>query len=191
MSACPELTTDVTDEEAYAILEPYFVTAQEVFVEGLRRLGLPTAKVEKVRLDIDSAMHDTPRHFAGCETSGRVIHVAAEMVELTDGIVAGVFLHELGHATDFLLPARFRLRDDRLEILPAYKNESDDPQGPEVLALRTASNWMRQWERRNADDVEITADKIAEMVSGRTIGYRGPCLLQHLGQGDPRPRGLR
>ena len=191
MSACPDLTTNVTDEEAFAILEPYFVTAKEVFVDGLTKLGLPTAKVEKVKFDIDGRMHDKPRHFAACETSGRIIYAAAEMVELTDGIVAAIFLHEFGHATDFLLPARFRLREDRLEILPAYKNESDAPSGSEVRALQLASNWIRQWERRSDDDVEITADKIAEKISGRSIGYRGPCMLQHLDQGDPRPRGLR
>lgn len=189
--ACPELVTTVTEEEAFAILEPWFLAAQEVFVEGLERLGFSSGPIQKVHFVIDQEIRDKPRHFAGCLTSGLVIYAAPEMVELSEGFVGAIFLHEFGHAADFLYPARFRIRNDQAEAIAAFRGTSDKPTGAEAKSLKAVKSFRNQWENRDRDTVEVSADKIAELVSGRQIGYRGPCTLQHLGGGKPRPRGLR
>ena len=191
MVACPELQTTVTDEEAFYILEPWFLAAQEVFVEGLDRLGFSPDPVLRVRFAIDGSIRDAPRHFAGCLSTGRVIYAAPEMVELTESIVGAVFLHEFGHATDFLFPARFRIRDGEAEPLVEVRSADLTPTGPEAKKLKAARGFYRVWESRGRDAVEVAADKIAELVSGRRLGYLGPCMLQHLDEGVSRPRGLR
>ena len=52
---------------------------------------------------------------------------------------------------------------------------------------------MEQWRSRSTDEVEMVADQIAEMVMGQKIGYVGPsgCIVQTLGRGKTRPKGLR
>lgn len=181
MTCCPDLATDVGVEEAHAILEPYFVAAQEVFEAGEVRLGLPR-EVRRVHLDIRDDAHDTPRHFGGCTEDGRLIAAAPEMVELPEQVILAIFLHELGHAIDFLHPGKFMLIDGELDVFP----ERDGTLYQKMIEAR-----YRQWQRRSKDAVEITADKIAELFSGHRIGYQGPCRLQHLDQGVPRPKGLR
>ena len=189
--ACPELVTTVTEEEAFAILEPWFLVARDIFVDGLERLGFSSKPIRKVHFVIDSGVRDAPRHFAGCLTSGLVIYAAPELVELSEGFVGGILLHEFGHAADFLYPARFRLRNEMAEALAEYRCASDRPSGKEAKSLKAVKAVREQWERRDTDTIEVSADKIAELVTGKQIGYRGPCLLQHVGGGPPRPRGLR
>jgi hypothetical protein len=191
VGACPDLTTDVSDEAALAILEPYFDAAKETFEEGLHKRGFNGNVIRAIRFQIDSGMHDKPRHFAGCEESGRVIRAAPEMVELTEDIVAAVMLHELGHATDFLFPGQFRMRDGKLEVLDTYRSNVESPSGQDNRAVRIVANRYHHWSHRDPDTIEVTADKIVEFVTGRRIGYLGPCTLQHLDQGRDRPRGLR
>ena len=104
------------------------------------------------------------------------------MVELPEQVILAIFLHELGHAIDFLHPGKFMLIDGELDVFP----ERDGTLYQKMIEAR-----YRQWQRRSKDAVEITADKIAELFSGHRIGYQGPCRLQHLDQGVPRPKGLR
>jgi hypothetical protein len=187
MAACPDLSTDVTDEEAYAVLEPYFLAARESYEEATDKLELPAKEIKKVRFEIWRGAHDKARHFAACEETGRVILAAPEMVELADKTVIALFLHEFGHAIDFLFPGKFSLSRDEIEVLPRLPSGADeDKRVQQFLAAR-----YRQWERRSRDTIEITADKIAEMVSGHRIGYVGPCMLQQIDAGRPRPKGLR
>jgi hypothetical protein len=173
---CLELSTDLSDAEADAVLEPYFVAARGRFLDyGLGRL-------KGVRFSVSAKMHDSPRHFAATTTDGKKILVAPELAELDEPIVIGIIGHELGHATDFLYPGEFVLGRSDDEITRRSRNEVDE---------RQWHRWMSQWERRDDYVVEKTADLIAGLVWGTPIGYTGPCMLESFDEGVPRPRGLR
>ena len=176
MSACAETTTTVTLDKALAILEPYFLAMQERFVES----GLTETK--RVRLYVAPAMHDSPRHFAGARDDGSVIMLAPEMVELPENTVAAIIAHEFGHATDFLYPGEFVLGADRAAVRRQRNGLENDDRWV---------TWLKEWEKRDDDVVEFVADAIAERVTGRRIGYVGPCKLQTFDRGKARPQGLR
>ncbi len=172
---CPDTQTDLDDEEALAILEPYYFAIREKFVgEGL-------SKVARTELRASRKMHDTERHFAGCQTDGKIIVVAPELAEQIEDIVIGILAHELGHATDFLYPGEFALGQAD-EVVRRRRDAVSEKQW-----LR----WQRAWDKRDDDAVEITADRIAGLVWGKPIGYVGPCFLQTFAGGIPRPVGLR
>jgi hypothetical protein len=173
--SCTDAGTDLTEEEALAILEPYFKVVRERFLEhGLDR-------VKRVRLGVDGKIHDTARHFAACYEDGSEIVVAPEMAELGYDTVCAMFAHELGHAVDFNYPAEFLLRGSRVQRIAAGDADSE---------LKAWRQRLNGWKRRDQDTIELTADGIAEEVMGTPIGYRGPCLLQTFG-GPRRPLGLR
>jgi hypothetical protein len=176
MAECAEITTTVVPAAAFQILEPFFLAMQERFV----RAGWTEAK--RVRLQVDPAMHDTPRHFAGARDDGSVIMVAPEMVELPWWTVDAIMAHEFGHATDFLYPGEFVLGEDRVAIHRPREALANDDRW---------ITWLKDWEKRDDDVVELVADAIAERVTGKRIGYTGPCKLQTFGRGQPRPLGLR
>lgn len=189
-ATCPATATDVTPEEALLILEPYFLAVQEAFV------GAGLADTRRVRLYVAPSMHDTPRHFAATRDDGTVILVAPEMVELPENTVAAIMAHEFGHAVDFLYPGEFVLGAERDTAQPQQLAAN----GSERTAVRRdrASftddqwvRWLKDWEKRDDDVVEFVADAIAEMVTGRAIGYVGPCKLQAFDRGQARPQGLR
>lgn len=172
---CTETETDLTVEQAHAILEPYFQVVRERFLDyGLDR-------VRRVRLTCDEQLHDTPRHFAACYEDGSEILVAPEMAELGYDTVCAMFAHELGHATDFNYPGEFVLRGSRVQRIAAGELDGE---------LKQWRHRLNGWKRRDQDTIELTADAIAEEVMGVPIGYRGPCLLQGFG-GPRRPIGLR
>lgn len=172
---CPELTTDLSDAEAEAVLEPYFVAARQRFLDyGLERL-------RTVRFGVSAKMHDSPRHFAATTTDGKKILVAPELAEVDEAIVVGITAHELGHATDFLYPGEFVLGHDE-EIIRRSRDDVDEKQW---------HRWLSRWQARDDYVVEKTADLIAGLVWGTPIGYTGPCMLESFEQGVPRPRGLR
>jgi len=182
VSACPVIRAAYSVEEAEAVIEPYFFVAREIFVLA----GLPLCK--KVTLEVAPWIHDSPRHFAACEDTGRRIIVAPEMAELPEPVLAAIMAHEFGHATDFLYPTEFVLVDDgELVRLPTVPGKLVNKKAEQAnLARRNA------WERRDADSVERTADAIAEAMTGHTIGYCGPCELQCFDRGRrPRRAGLR
>lgn len=176
MSKCADTTTTVTLDEAFAILEPYFIAMQERFVEA----GLTETK--RVRLYVARAMHDSPRHFAGARDDGTVIMLAPEMVELPEPTTAAIIAHEFGHATDFLYPGEFILGENRTAVRRQRNGLENDDRW---------ITWLKDWEKRDDDVVEYTADAIAEAVTGRHIGYTGPCKLQTFDRGNARPQGLR
>lgn len=167
MAECAEIKTEVSPMEARLILEPYFEELKERYLDA----GLDLLKRTKLRCAWD--LHDTPRHFAGCLQDGTVIYAAPQMVELHEDTVMGILAHELGHAADFLYPGEFVLRGDHV-----IRTHPDDQR-------------LRGWRKRDADTVEIVADLIAGKVLGVPLGYRGPCMLQSLSGGVPRPKGLR
>jgi len=134
------------------------------------------------RLRVDREMHDTARHFAACDSTGKQILLAPEMVELPEDTVLAIIAHELGHACDFLYPGQFALRG---EDEPALWRE------PESMKPKHWHKWLRDWARRDHDMVELTADAIAHFAIGVRYGYRGPCLIQTFGATRLRPVGLR
>lgn len=175
-AACRDTTTDLTDEEAHAILEPYFIAVRETYIDA----GLDRCKV--TRFVVDPSMHDTSRHFAACENDGRCIYMAPEAAEQPDSVVLAIMAHELGHACDFLYPGQFALRGDDEPAL--YRD-------PESMKAKHWHRWLKDWEKRDGDTVELSADAIAHLAMGVRYGYRGPCLIQDFRAARARPRGLR
>jgi hypothetical protein len=176
MSQCAETVTEVTPAQALSILEPYFTAMQELFAAA----GL--TEVQRTRLSITSSMHDSPRHFAGTRDDGRLIMLAPQMVELPEPTVVGIIGHEFGHAADFLYPGEFVLGPERVAVRRQRNGLENDDRW---------ITWLKDWEKRDDDVVEFVADAMAERVTGRRIGYTGPCKLQAFGLGAPRPKGLR
>jgi hypothetical protein len=181
---CPDLTTSATLEEAKAILEPYFIVAQERFVEAR------FTRVRRTSFKVTGRMHDSARHFAGTREDGLVVEVAPEMVEIGEEFVIAIMAHELGHATDFLYPGEFVLGHDEELVRrrrPGLVTDEveDDPEAKQW------KRWHRMWLKRDAYVVEKTADRIAEFVYEKPIGYTGPCLLETFEGGVPRPTELR
>lgn len=176
MSACPFITTDLSDEEAHLILSPYFEEVRERYVKaGLER-------VARTRLVVDPSVHDTARHFAACQEDGKVILLAPEAAELPEETVLAIAAHELGHAADFLYPGQFAMRGE------------DEPaawRDPQSMKAKHWHRWLRDWEARDDDLVELSADAIAHFAMGVRYGYRGPCLIQTFGATRLRPVGLR
>lgn len=171
----PELETDLSLEEAFAVLEPFYLEIRKSFVDS----GYD--RVKRTRLYVAPGIHDSPRHFGACRDDGCAIIVAPELAELPYPFVIGILGHELGHATDFLYPGEFTLDKDRRSSRRDMENVGDTQR----------ARWMVTWEKRDADVVEYTADSIAEQVWGAPIGYAGPCLLQNFRVGNARPEGLR
>jgi hypothetical protein len=165
--------TSHENDQAFAILEPIFAELRSRFVDrGLEEL-------RRTRLSMDPSIHDTPRHFAATRDDGLLVYFAPSLTNLPNDIVFGIIGHELGHAADFSKPARFALDDEgRLLIRP----DDADVDWPTLV---------KRWSARDEDAIERSADAIASWVLGTAIGYRGPCLLQSLSGGVPRPAGLR
>jgi hypothetical protein len=165
---------------AHTIIEPYFDLGVEQAKRFVQQQGFDPSKLDSVRLRVDAAMHDKERHFGGCRTDGKVLVLAPQIVDLPEPVLGAVMLHELGHAVDFLYPGVFTLQGRRLQVAQQ-----------DFRGQRNALNRAARWDERDKDTVEFTADAIAEAMSGRQIGYLGPCQIQALGARTPRPRGLR
>ena len=181
MTSCRRIPAALTADEAYAAIEPFFVETRRLFIErGLTR-------VKETRLLIDPEAHDTPRHFAGCIETGKEIVVAPEFATLPVDNVVAIIAHEFGHACDFLYPGRFFLAEGELVSM----REAGRRVAVEDMDQRSVYNVRKQWETRDAHAVEVTADRVAEFVTSRTIQYAGPCMLQTYGPGKSRPRALR
>jgi hypothetical protein len=175
MTACAVTETGLDTDEAYLVVEPYYLAVQEQFLEA----GFERTK--RARLYCAPSMHDTPRHFAACRDDGLAILFAPELAELDERMVLAILAHELGHAADFLYPGQYALGPDRI----AVERDRD------AFTPKTWARWMRSWEERDTDTVEYTADALAALATGHRIGYTGPCLLQTFDRGRARPQGLR
>lgn len=184
--SCEFIRSDLTCDETLAVLDPFFTAAREVFV-AYEMEWHSASRMRRVRLECAPEVHDTPRHFAGATEDGRSILVTPELAELPEATVAAILAHEFGHAMDFAYPSVFRLSVDGALV----RAEPADEQ-PDKRASQAAVAAMRQWRDRDEDVVERTADAVAALVTGRSLGYSGPCLLQTFDAGiRPRPRGLR
>jgi hypothetical protein len=163
------------------VLKPHFDAVRDIFVEfGLVRL-------ERVRFSIEPEIHDKARHFAATTETGIEQMYAPEIIELPHDTLVAILAHEFGHSSDFAYPGWW---------LGPVRGP-----GEEVIFLgdQPGSFWgskrgratVQSWERRSRDQVEWTADAIAELVTDKRIGYAGDCMLQTLRGGVERPAGLR
>lgn len=176
-------------EAARAVVEAYFAAAQERF-EDYERRNLGASTLSRVQLmcapwrELHEQEGFTERNFAATSEDGLLVVAAPELAQLPPDTVEAIMAHELGHALDFLHPARYVLVRDELLL---YPNPVDDDREVDRARL----NRMRQWINRDSDVVEATADEIAAVVMGREIRYAGPCYLQSFETGTRRPAGLR
>lgn len=171
----------ISDEEAYAILEPYFVVARKICTEYCQGLGLGDG-VKNTKFECRRDIHDSERHFAATTLDGRKVLAAPELADLSEDTVAAIFAHEFGHVLDHLYPTCFVCVEEELVFVGKV------PDGEHSDQTRIAR--MKQWEGRDDHTVEVTADLIAEQVTGSRIGYEGPCMLQGLNRGVKRPKHL-
>jgi hypothetical protein len=169
------------DQEAMAalIIAPSFDAVRDVYLAAHDRLG-DDGGIALVEFRINPARHDTERHFAACTTTGKRIEIAPEGADLPLDTLAAILCHEFGHASDFLHPGRW-------EFVSREKPArwiSDDASADKKKAVQ------RRWLNRTDDEIEFWADAIAYAVTGKRVGYCGPCLIQCF-EGQLRPRGLR
>ncbi len=189
--SCTFLRSSLTCDEALVILDPFFEAVREVFIGSEMNL-FGQSKMRRVRVECAPWVHDKARHFAGATEDGRSILVTPELAELPELTVVAILAHEFGHAMDFAYPALFGWSPDGL-VHPLKRGgrrptmTMNDPK----RQAQAATAAMRQWRDRDADTVERVADAIAEEITGRRVGYSGPCRLQTLDAGMPRPAGLR
>lgn len=173
----------LTEEQAFAVLEPYFIAARSLFIAYCEQRGLGDV-VKTTQFECRPDMHDTDRHFAGTTLDGRKVCAAPELAELPEDNVAAILAHEFGHVVDHRYPGRFVYADEELVLLAEVPEGAH--RGDQARVAR-----MKQWEGRDDDEIERVADAIAEQATGQQIGYSGPCMLQGLNRGKPRPKGLR
>ena len=182
--SCPFIRSSLTCDESLAILDPFFEAVREVFV-GSEMSLFGQSKMRRVRVECAPWVHDRARHFAGATEDGRSILDTPELAELPEVTVVASLAHEFGHAMDFAYPAMFGWSPDGLIRRSATRMADPKRQAQAAAAA------VRQWRDRDPDTVERMADAIAEQITGRRIGYTGPCTLQTLDGGAPRPAGLR
>lgn len=198
----------LSDSETCAsVLQPYFDAAKDVFVEELeKRVLTGRSKLRRTELIVTEEAHDKPRHFAGTNETGSVVIAAPQMADLPDNVILAIFAHELGHAADFAYPASWTWPRARAGEVAYVGSDAESravawrqtfgkahrTSSTRFDHERPAINWTRAWEERSPDEVEWAADGIAFWVTGRRIGYEGPCMLQSLrSSARPRPKGLR
>lgn len=165
-------------QHAHLFLAPYFDAVRDVFAARY-------PDIRKTRFEVSAAVHDTPRHYAACRDDGLLIQVAPQMVDLEAEHVVAILSHECGHALDFLYPARFKVTQ------PGHPAR-------EASGGRGSERDLRRWRERELHEVELAADCIAHLVTGRKILYSGECptsdhchLLQSFSEGVVRPAWLR
>jgi hypothetical protein len=169
---------EIDDEVAYAVLEPHFDVVRDKFATFEPVPGQDLSRVRRTRLLVDEQIRDSDRHYAGCRDDGLLIVVAPQAARLPFEQLVAILCHELGHAVDFLYPARWLAERDR----PAHWV----PAG-----TRKMGRIRRLWSERSDDQVEWSADSIAYAVTGCPIQYCGCNLVQCFDGGVRRPDGLR
>ena len=184
---------------AWDVLRPYWQQIVNVF----RSKGHNEPQ-RVTRVKVDSKWHDTCRHFAGASQDAKLLIVAPELADMPVATILGSMAHEAGHFVDLANPGRYWFRRPEnvrvrkgsravsVKDLPAsFRDEALFRF--EQLPEKGLGKHMNEWAERPSDEVEFTADAIAEVVTGERIGYTGPpgCLVQSLGTGIERPVGLR
>ena len=183
----------MTDEElAAAILQPHFDAVRDEFIRYSPEPGVKLDRLRKTKIIVDKSIHNSRRHFAACRDDGMQVMCAPQIVvALAVEQMVTILAHEFGHASDMAYPGQWVVvRPGTAHQKAVWIGESDD---------RRAVQWReRLWHKRSRDEIEWTADAIAELVTGRKIHYCGDCVLQCFApvEGAPmkhirRPKGLR
>lgn len=175
-------------EIAAAVLLPHFDAVRDVFAAYHPEPDVRLTKLARVRFVIDPDIRDKRRHFAGTSDTGLQQYYAPEIVDLGEENLIAIVAHEFGHSTDFMYPGRWISPADGPGV--AQWISDADEQRRDRDGRYPARAWRRLWRERNADHIEWAADGIAQAITGRKIGYCGPCLLQCF-SGIERPVGLR
>ncbi len=169
--------TDLGD--SHAVIECYFEAVRDHYLPHFDRVRQTKLFVAPCTKEL--CVRDTDRHYAGCSLDGKSIVCAPEMADLDYHHVIGILFHEFGHSVDYLYPGEFTLGPER----SARRRLREDVSDTQWI------RWQKQWDKRDADVIEFTADAIASGVAGAPIVYGGPCLLQNFRTGEARPHGLR
>ena len=165
----------LSEAEVRGVLEPCW---QEVVDQYIEKKMISTGRLP--RLVFDSSYHDSCRHYAATERDGSIVYFAPELVHRPPEVILAIMAHEMGHVVDLTQPGRFFYRDGGLIVL-------------QDLPTKNLRKHFAKWNDRSRDEEEHVADAIAEVAMGQKIGYIGPktCLVECLGKGKPRPKGLR
>jgi hypothetical protein len=179
-------------EIAAVVLAPHFDAVRDTFACYEPEPGLRLDRLLKTRLIVRKSIHNSPRHYAACRDDGAEILCAPQIVDdVPVPQLVAILAHEFGHASDMAYPGQWVvLRPGSRDQKAIFIGEPDD---------RRAVYWReRLWHERSRDEIEWTADAIAELVTGRLIHYCGDCVLQCFaplpGAGlryGRRPAGLR
>lgn len=176
----------MNEELAAAILQPYFDAVRDTYLEWE---GGRLKRLKQTRLFISESAFDGGRHFAGCRDDGLQIMLAPQLSELPEPTVVAIITHEFAHAADFLYPGRWAFT--QVGVAAAWVPSENRRRGMLNEEQRRAADAGRAWLDRSDDQVEWTADAVAQAVTGRRIQYCGPCLIQCFSGGVARPAGLR
>jgi hypothetical protein len=172
------------------ILEPHFQAVRDTFASHVPDgSGAALVELRKTEFLVDPAVHDAERHFAACREDGKLIVLAPQAVDELDlDTLVAVLAHEFGHASDFAYPGDWMLLHPGEEAQQAiWLNGMDGER---------SDRWRSSlWRARGRDEIERTADAIAEAVTGQRILYCGGCTLQCFHGPEVRhrrrPEGLR
>jgi hypothetical protein len=166
---------------AAVVIQPHFDAVRDFWVDWHRRKGTGYEDaIAAVDLLVDPAIHDKDRHFMATIDTGKRIYAAPEAADLPVDTLVAILCHEFGHVDDLQHPGRWMFTERER---PAVWLDDH---------AKSKGRLQRRWLNRNDDVIEWTADAIAYSVTGKKIGYCGPCLLQCFGGGgEPRPEGLR
>jgi len=191
----PEL---MSDEQKADDLKAYW---DKIVVPAFGRKGWEAPSQARLRFDPEA--HDSCRHFGGIYKDGRTIVVAPVLADTPDNTAIAILAHEAGHATDLANPGRFWLRtlqwakahdNGLLRILtPITPRDDKLIVWYQELPTKGFDRHLKLWESRGREEEENLADALAEYAMDTRIGYTGTdtCLVETLGRGVPRPRGLR
>lgn len=197
----------ISEREAARLLEPIIEEARA------RYAAIGADKLRRTRVEVSEHEGSDGRHFGACSEDGELILLSPDLALLPLPTSRGIIFHEFGHAADFSYPARWVQTAQGVRLIPPPENpymwqqgrrRQDGSFGPSSVRLRRGElaprpehmdpitrEMLSDWRRRNAHVVELAADQIAEAALGERIGYGGPCMLQTVGEGVARPRGLR
>jgi hypothetical protein len=172
------------------ILEPHFQAVRDTFAAHVPEGGLgPLDELRKTEFLVDANVRNTDRHYAACRDDGKLVVLAPQAVDDLDlDTLVAILAHEFGHAADFAYPGDWMLLrpgEEEQHVVWVREMKGAPP-----------DRWRSSlWKARGRDEIERTADAIAEVVTGQRIMYCGGCTLQCFQGPDVRyrrrPEGLR
>lgn len=175
----------MADEEliAYSILGPHFDAVRDTFARFSPTKGWVLDRLHAVKLVVTREAYAAPRNYARCREDGRLIELAPQAADVEHETLVAILSHEMGHAADFAYPGCWvLLGDSPSERRAVWIGERDD---------KPARRYRRLWHERNKDQIEWSADAIAEKVTGLKVRYCGDCMLQCFTGSAVRPAALR